>query len=414
MSNSKLLCKLLHLNEVKVTWIQFANRSQDLYIGVKPFKNGCRCPQCGRRGRITRTMDEPRSWTDLTLLGIRITFFYAPREILCRDHGRIQEAIPWAAPHSRITCRLEYRISALCRIMTQKAAADILHIAPSTLSDILHRVIHRSRDGHKIRGLVTLGVDEISYAKGRKFATIVYDLDRSCVVWAGPGKGRATIDAFFNQHLSPYQKQRIRWASCDMSLAYTEAIKHHCPQASLVIDRFHLVRALNGAVDEVRKEAWRNLKGSHRQVLKGLRWLLAMHSRRRTPDQTQMLQKLRNSNRRIHRAWILKDEFEHFWTLADTASATLFLKRWITAALRTRIPALRKFARTLRFHQDNIVSFIQRPLTNAVAEGINRVIKIVKNRASGFRSLEPFVDLIFLTIGDVDILDHIPSRLRTL
>jgi transposase len=414
MRNSKLLCKLLQLKEMKVTWFQFADYGKELRLGVKPFKNGCRCPECDRRGRVARTAGEARQWRDVTILGIRIVLLYAPREIVCLTHGSIQEAIPWAAVQSRVSYRLEFRICALGQIMTQKAAAAILGMASSTLSDLLHRLITRTRIGHRIRGLITMGVDEISYLKRHKFATIVYDLDRSRVLWVGQGKGRATIDRFFNEQLSPAQIQRIRWASCDMSRAYTEAIKHHCPNATLVIDRFHLVKSLNQAVDEVRKEAWRALKGDARHAIKGLRWLLGMHSRNRTCDQTGLLQKLRNSNRRIHRAWVLKDEFEHFWNYTDVDSARSFLKRWMTLARKTRIPSMRTFAATLHLHQDNIVSFIQRPLTNAVGEGLNRVIKIVKNRASGYRNLEAFTDLIYLTVGDFDILAHIPSRLRSL
>ena len=414
MSNSKLLCKLLRLKDLKVNWFAFKDRGNELHVGVKPHKNGSRCPECGRRGRVARQLAEDRVWTDITLLGIQIRLHYAPKEILCPTHGRVQEDIPWAAVRARVTHRLEFRVCALSQITTQKAASDMLKMASSTLSDILHRVIARSRDGHKIRGLATLGVDEISYAKGHKFATLVYDLDRSRVVWVGQGKGRATIDEFFTQRLSERQRRRVRWASCDMSLAYTEAIKQHCPKAKLVIDRFHLVKALNEAVDAVRKEEWRSLEGDERKAIKGLRWLLGMHSRHRSKGQTRLLNKLRHSNRRIHRAWVLKDEFEHFWTYISIEAARRFLKTWMTSALKSRIPSLRTFVGTLKHHQDNILSFIERPLTNAVGEGMNRIIKIVKNRASGFRNLESFADLIFLTVGDLDILAQIPSSLRTL
>lgn len=414
MSNSKLLSKLLRLKEMKVTWFRFQDRGKELHLGVKPYKNGCRCPKCGRRGRITRPATDERTWTDIAVFGLTIILHYAPKEIHCPTHGRIQEEIPWAAARARVTYRLEYRVCALSQIMTQKAAAEILKMASSTVSDILHRVITRTRAGHRIRGLVTLGVDEISYCKGKKYATIVYDLDRSCVVWVGKGKGRATIDEFFNQRLSEYQRKQITWASCDMSRAYTEAIKHHCPNATLVIDRFHVVKALNEAVDAVRKEEWRKLEGDERKAIKGLRWLLGMHSRNRSKGQTRMINKLRNSNRRIHRAWVLKDEFEHFWNYSYVGSAENFLKTWSTAALKSRIPSLRKFVGTLKEHWENILAFVKRPLTNAVGEGINRIIKIVKNRASGFRSLPSFTDLIFLTVGDLDIPAQIPSKLRTL
>ena len=142
-----------------------------------------------------------------------------------------------------------------------------------------------------------------------------------------------------------------------MSRAYTEAIKHHCPNATLVIDNFHVTKALTEVVDEVRKEEWRELGTEQRKSIKGLRWLLGMHSANRSKRQTRLLNRLRNSNRRIHRAWVLKDEFAHFWGYSYKTSAENFLRRWMTAALRSRIPSLR--------------TFVDRNLTNAVGEGIN-------------------------------------------
>ena len=420
MSNLTLLAKILRLKDLKITAFSFQQRDTELHLWVKPFKNGCRCPVCERRCPIVRQAQEARSWEDVAILGRKTLFWYAPKEIVCPTHGLVQEAIPWAAPYARITSpcvhgnRLEFRICALCQIMTQKAAAAILKMAPSTLSNCLHRVITRVRSGHTIRGLVTLGADEIAYCKGRKYATIIYDLDRSHVVWVGQGKGRETIDRFFNEQLSDGQKQRIRWASCDMSRAYTGAIQHHCPNATLVIDRFHVVKALNEALDAVRKDEWRGLDKRGRQAIKGLRWMLGMHARNRSKKQSRFLNALRTSNRRIHRAWVLKDEFERIWHFTYPGAARQFLKRWMTAALRSRLPSLKRFVTTLRNHFDNIITFIERPLTNAVGEGINRLLKIVKNRASGFRGLEPFADLIFLTIGDLDIPAHIPSDLCTL
>lgn len=413
MSNLKLLYKILRLKGMKVTHFDFRNRNKELHLAVKPYKNGCRCPDCGRRGRIVRHTAQPRRWEDLTLMGLKVLFCYAPKEIHCPTHGRVQEEIPWAEPYSRITYRLEWRLCTLCQLMTQKAAAEILGMAASTVSDLLHRIITRVRHGHKIRGLLTVGVDEISFCKGRKFATVVYDLDRARVLWVGQGKGRETIDRFFNECLSPGQKARILWASCDMSRAYTEAIAHHCPNATLVIDRFHVVKALNEAVDEVRKEQWRALDPQGRKAIKGLRWLLAMHSDNRTKGHTRFLNSLRSANRRIHRAWVLKDEFEHFWNYCYRGAAETFLKRWMTAALRSRIPSLRQFVGTLRNHFDHILAFIDRNLTNAVGEGLNRIIKIVKNRASGYRNLDSFADMIYLTVGDLDIPAQIPSHLRT-
>ena len=298
--------------------------------------------------------------------------------------------------------------------MTQQAAAELLHLAPSTLSDLLHQSIARLRAGHAIRGLRSVGVDEIGYCKGHKYATLVYDLARARVVWVGAGKGRETIDRFFREALSPYQRAQIREASCDMSEAYLGALQHHCPQAALVLDRFHVVKALNGALDEVRKEQWREAAPADRKALKGLRWLLFKHSAHRSKRDTRLLHALRTGNRRIYRAWVLKDEFEQFWTYRSPAAAETFFRRWTTAALRSRLAPLRKLVGTFRKHQAELLAFITTPLTNAVAEGLNRLIKIVKNRASGFRTLAAFTDLIYLTVGDLDLPAQIPVRFRAI
>lgn len=415
MTATKAISKLLKLTGLRVTGFSFKGRGRELYLCVKPYKNGCQCPECGRRGKIKRALPNARQWRDLCVGGWTIFFLYCPKEIICPTHGRLQEDIPWAEPFARVTYRLEYLVLVYSQLMTQKAAAELLRLACSTFSDVLHRTITRVRDGHRLRGLRTIGIDEVSYHKGHKYVTVVYDLKRSCVVWVGQGKGRETIDVFFNTMLSAYQKQQIRWACCDMSETYIGAVKDHCPNAKLVLDRFHIAKALHKALDEVRKEQWREATGAERQALKGLRWLLFKHPSRRTRDDRRILGLLRKGNRRIFRACVLKDEFDQFWNYKAPWAAKRFLKRWCTAALKSRLEPFRSFVRTVKEHHDHIITFIESGgLTNAIAEGINRIIRIVKNRASGFFGVQPFTDLIFLTVGDVDIPAQIPARFRTL
>jgi transposase len=413
MTGNKIVAKLLRFKGLRVVDFRFEGR-HNLRLTVTPHKNGCRCPECGRRGTIVRVIPEARWWRDITVCGWTVWLQHCPREIWCPTHGRLVEQIPWADRFARVTYRFEYAMLKYCQMMTQKAAAQLLHVSASTLSDLLHRTIDRLRDGHRIRGLRTLGVDEISYAKGHKYATLVYDLDRSCVVWVGPGKGRETIDAFFSEALSAYQKAQIAWACCDMSEAYINAIRAHCPNATLVLDRFHIVKALNAAVDEVRKQQWRLAGADQRKALKGLRWLLYRHSSTRSREDTQTLRALEKANKRIYRAWRLKDEFEQFWEYKAPWAADRFLQCWTTSALRSALGPLRKFVTTLRQHYFGVLAFVNSRLTNATAEGLNRIVAIVKNRASGFRTLDAFIDMIFLTVGDVDIPAQIPLRFRTL
>ena len=414
MSIAKFIERLLKIKAFCVKNFRFKDRYQELWLEIKPYKNGALCPYCQKRGRIVRTLVEPRVWRDVPVCGREVFLTYRPREIDCRVHGRLQEDIPWAAPNARVTYRFEYVLLIYCTIMTQKAAARLLKIAASTMSDLLHRIITRVRTGHKIRKLKMIGIDEISYRKGHKYATVVYDLERSCVVWIGAGKVRDTIDRFFNEELSQYQRNQIESGCCDMSETYIGALEKWCPNATLVLDRFHIVKALNNAVDEVRKEEWRKADKSGKKGLKGLRWLIYKHSSNRSEEDTQTLKSLYMGNRRIHRSWVLKDEFEQFWEFSNIKRAEEFLDGWCKIAIRSRLESIKTFVETIRRHKHRLLPFVEIRLTNAVAEGLNRIIKIVKNRASGFRNLEAFSDLIYLTVGDLNIPDQIVPKFRTI
>ncbi len=413
MTIPSFIKKLFRLHELKITDYYFSESKDELRLTVKPYKNGCCCPQCGRRGKLLNQTKVLRRWDDLVVSRWKIILLYSPKEMLCPTHGRQQEIIPWASQNAQHTYRHEYAILTYAKAMTQKMVCTLLRVSSSTLSDRLHRAITRARKGHKIKDLETIGIDEISYRKGKKYATIVYDLDKGVVLWVGKGKGRSTIDDFFENELTESQRDAITWASCDMSSTYIGAIENYCENATLVLDHFHITKALNDAVDEVRKEAWREASEVDRKALKGLRWLLYRHSSTRSKKQTRILNELRKQNNRIHRAWILKDEFEHFWKYLSTTWAENFLFSWVTKALRSRLDSIKKFARTIRQYHDNIVGFIERNLTNAKGEGLNRIIKIVKNRASGFYNLNSFSDMIYLTVGDVDIPGQIPEKFQT-
>jgi len=414
LSASKFVAKLLRFKRyLKVVSVEMTNYGKRLDVFVKPYKNGGRCTECGRRGKIVKSL-APRAWRDTPIHDIEVWLHYRPREIRCDTHGRMQEAIPWADSYSRYTYRFEYAVARYAQSMSQKIAARLLGIAKSSFSDLLHRIINRSRSNHKVRGLRVIGVDEISYLKGKKYATVVYDLERSVVVWIGKGKAKKTLQEFLDNKLSEHQRNQIKAACCDMARGYVNALTEKLPNARLTIDKFHVVKALNEAVDEVRKQAWRNLDKDQRKSIKGLRWLLFYNSTNRSKADSRALNALRKSNNQIYRAWLLKDEFEHFWEYAYAGSAEKFLKKWCTRALKSRIEPIRQFVFTLRRYKDHILSFITTGVTNAVAEGINRILRMVKNRASGFRNLNAFADVIYLAVGDVDIPNSIPQRFRTM
>jgi transposase len=406
-SPNKLLRTLLGFKNLAVTGHEMLIRKGVLWLSVKPYKNGARCPHCGRPGKIVKRNRKQiarasRTWRDLPVGGLATAITYSPREITCDTHGRVQEDIPWAAKYSRTTYRFEFQMMRLCKVMTQKESAAQLGVPAPTLAEMLHRCVGRYRDGHKLRGLRSLGVDEISYRRGHRYLTIVYDLSRSHVVWVGEGKGRETIDRFFNEVMSAGQRARVGVACCDMSRTYIGAIEHHLPKALLVLDRFHVIKALNESVDEVRKEVWRAASKAERKELKGVRFIILKNKKNRTRHEHRVMAEMGRTQRQVARACELKDELSHFWTYLNPNNAEKFLKGWKKRIKLSRIEPLKKFAKTLEAHWDGVLASWT-GVTNAVAEGLNRIIRMTKNRASGYRSTDNFANMIYLIVGDLDL-----------
>jgi transposase len=124
------------------------------------------------------------------------------------------------------------------------------------------------------------------------------------------------------------------------------------------LDHFHITKALLGAVDEVRKEEWPRADKSMKATFKGLKWLLFLPSSNRTKGHTRLLNQLKKGNRHIHRAWVLKDEFEQFWQYVYPGAAETFVKAWMTATLKSRLQPLREFVKTLKKHWENLIAYI--------------------------------------------------------
>ncbi len=177
------MAALLNRRSYERRKVWFKPRCRELHLHVKTHKNGAQCPQCHRRGKIVRTLPQQRTWRDFVVCGWAVIFHYFPNEIECLTHGRAQELIPWADAYARVTLRQEFFVLTYSQCMTQKAAAELLHLASSTFSDILHRAITRLRDGHRVRRLKSIGIDERSYRKRHKYVSIVYALARA--VWSG-------------------------------------------------------------------------------------------------------------------------------------------------------------------------------------------------------------------------------------
>ena len=336
-------------------------------------------------------------WRHLDAIDSRVYIECALREGRCRKcDGRRIERVPWATGVARHTRSFDRHVGSLVQVADKSATARMFGICWRTVGRIVERVVKECLPRDLLDGLEAIGVDETSYKRGHRYLTVVTDLMKSRVVWIGEGKSAETLRQFFAA-LGAERAQNLVLVAMDMSEAYVGVVKEQAPEAEIVFDRFHVVKLLLEAVDEVRREECRGVSGEERRALKHTRFALLRNPKHLSPRDRAAIARVEATNRRLTRAYQLRVDMEELWKLRSDTKAHEFLMRWTRSALQSRLEPLRKFARTVRTHLDGIVMFVRSyGVTNAVAEGTNNKIKLLIHKAYGFHSVTALMSMIML------------------
>jgi transposase len=366
------------------------------------------CSRCGQVCAATHDTVLSR-WRHLDLGGQRCYVCCWLRRVKCPDCGVRVEAVPWARPGSRFTRDFEDVVAWLAQQMAKQPITRLLRVAWDSVGRIVERVAADQLDEARLRGLVMIGVDEVSYRRGHRYLTVVADHRSGAIVWIKPGRNAATLAAFFDQ-LGEH-KRSIRAVSIDMSGGYENAIRAALPAAEVCFDPFHVVRLAADAVDAVRRAEW-NAHGKSTSAtgkwVKHTRWALLKAPERRSPRQVAILGEVAQTNRRLYRAFLLYHQLRLLYRLDDPALAPAHLKAWLAWASRSRLKPFVRLARTLRERRAGILAAIRLGLTNARLEALNSKVRLISHRSFGFHSAAPLIALIYLCCGGITI--ELPLR----
>ena len=359
-----------------------------------------RCSQCGSKDVIGRGGHDRRFRT-LPIGGKPVYLsFWVPR-VECRDCDSIRRVkIGFAEERVSYTRAFERYALELSRYMTIKDVACHLQISWDVIKEIQKRNLRRRFGKPKLKHLKQIAIDEISIGKGHRYVTIVMDLESGAVVHVGEGKGGDALTAFWKRLRRSGAK--IQAVATDMSPAYIDAVCTHLPNATLVFDRFHVIKLYNEKLSELRRALYHQLEDTmQKKVLKGVRWLLLKRPENLDPSrrEPQRLKEAIRLNEPLAIAYFLKEQLNEIWEQEDQETATALLMDWITYAESTGIQILHKFAKTLRFHACGILAWYDYPISTGPLEGTNNKIKTMKRQAYGFRDLE-FLKLKILSIHE--------------
>jgi transposase len=355
------------------------------------------CSRCGQTGRLAIHGHRVKRWRHLDVAATRCVIECELRRLWCRSCGAQFEAVPWARAGSRYTRDFEDTVAWLAQQMAKTPITGMLRIAWDTVGRIVERVIADHLDERRLDGLVCIGVDEISYRRHHRYLTTVADHRSGAIVWCAPGRNSATLAAFFDQLGD--RRHSIRAISIDMSGEYQRAIRDAVPDAEIAFDPFHVVRLGARATDQVRRDEWNAHERSHTPTgrwIKGTRWSLLKAPEHQTVGQLATLAEVQAHNRRLYRAFLLREELRLLYHLPDPALAPEHLDAWLAWATRSRLRPFVRLARTLRQHRDGVLAAIRLGLSNGRLEGLNSKIRLISHRSYGLHSADALIALVYL------------------
>jgi len=355
------------------------------------------CSQCGSKCPGYDTLTE-RRWKHVPLWGIPVMLAYSPRRVNCAKCGARVEAIPWSQGKSPLSLPLSFVLATWAKIVAWQVVAQLFDLHWNTVRKAVKDVVDFGLENRELDDLLYIGIDEISRKKGHVYHTQVYDLVEKRLLWSGEDRTSDTLKAFFDE-LDVKRCDQIQAVCCDMWAPYMEVIRERLPNALLVFDKFHIVRHLMDAVDQVRKDEARELKAQDPDLLKKTRYIWLKNPWNLSDNQRLRLSELEKLNLKINRAYLLKEAFRQFWTYTYPAWAKKYLDQWFWWATHSRLKPLRDFAWLIRRHQDDILNYFKVRIDNGAVEALNNKAKAISHRAFGYRTSETFKLALYHGLG---------------
>ena len=397
---------LLNVTQLFVEEVAFV--ADGLVIQVRPSWRSPRCSGCRKRAPGYDQKPE-RRWRHLPLGRCSIWLAYALRRVECSRCGVRVEEVPWAAAGSRFTLEFEEMVAYLTQVTDKTKVTELMGISWVTVGSIVERVVSKRLDPARLDNLERIGVDEFSYRKRHRYLTTVVDHDCGRVVWAGEGRSAKVLEGFF-QELGVNRCSNIKEITMDMAGGYIKAAENGLPQANIVFDRFHVQRLASDAVDAVRRAMAREIDDpAEARAIKRSRFVLLKNPWDLKRSQKAKLSEVQRTNKRLYRAYLLKETLASALDYLQPKRATDALKEWLAWASRSKLKPFVKAARTIRKHFDRIIAYVKTRLTNGLVEGLNNKLRMIARRAFGFHSAKALISMLFLNSGGVQLDPPLPG-----
>jgi transposase len=372
----------------KVYRHEIDERAKTLKLWVRR-KRGHRQLACSGCGRSVSTIAQTyeREVRDLPWSEYRTTVVIELYRIRCPDCGVKAEKVPLLPGKAPFSKRFEDAVGQACESSAASRVARQFGLAASTVRAIDQRYLSRWAETRRKPALRQMGVDEIFVGKKQKFITVVSNLETAEPLWFGPERKKETLDEFFAKQLSPFQRSAVRAACVDMWEPFRQSITQWLPKCRIIYDKFHIMKHAGAAVDEVRRAEFFRKGGPARELVKGKRWLLLTRWVHLTNHKRQQLNALFALNRKVMKAYLLKESLDRLWCYRYEGAMLRYLKSWIDQLRWQRLKPMEKLADMLLNHLEGILNYCRTKVPLGVVEAVNGNIKALLRRGRGYRNL---------------------------
>jgi len=363
------------------------SKTLDLWVRRKRGNRKLECSGCGQKFTDAYDVNE-RAVRDLPWSTFKTTIHIEVYRVKCPNCGVKIEKVPQLPSKAPFSKRFEDAVGEACESAAARQVARRFRLAPSTVRAIDLRFLKRWDETRRKPALHQMGVDEIHLGKKQKFITVVCNLETGEPLWFGRERKKETLDAFFEKELSVRQRRGIEAACVDMWEPFRLSMEQWVPNCRIVYDKFHVMQHANKAIDEVRRAEFFRKGGSMRDLVKGKRWLLLSRWINLSESQRQQLNQLFKLNRKVFKAYLLKESLDRLWNYRYEGAMLNYLQRWIDQLRWQRLPPMQKLAEMLLNHLEGILNYCRTKVPLGVVEAVNGNIKALLRRGRGYKNLD--------------------------
>jgi transposase len=362
------------------------------------FKRGSRFDVEGVACAVHDTVD--KSWRHLNFFQHEC-YLHARVPRVDTPDGRVLMVMPpWAGKLDGFTLLFEALLIQLCKHMPVSQVAGMVSTDPRKLWRMLDVYVHAARFSEDYSAVTAVGMDETSIAKGHKYITLFVDLLLRRTIHVAEGKGADTVKAFvedLRQHGG--KPKHITDVSCDMSPAFIKGVTEHLPDAKITFDKFHILKIINEAVDEVRRE-----EAKTNPLLKGARYVFLKNEANLTEKQKAQKQELQVSamNLQSMEALRMRENFQAIYRVFTTGQFVKYLRQWVDWVSACGLKPMEKAASTVLNHWDGIVRWKQSQINNGILEGLNSTVQAAKRKARGYK-IDHLITMTYLLTGKLNL-----------